>query len=131
MGRPRPPSGVLPTTVIWGSSWAVAGLLGGSPVGSAAHAEFLIAAAVTQIKSSNFRICFNGTNGSSPQGRAQVGERVRTGISTGSGLLFVCLRRRPRPPIFVDARLSLGAVEGRPERWRCKIAAFLKIGKNS
>src|SRR5216683_3393120 len=55
-GRPRPPSGVLPMTVICGSSWAVAGLFGGPPDASAADAEIGIAAAARYINNPNCRI---------------------------------------------------------------------------
>ena len=43
-------------TVICGSSWAVAGLFGGDPDGSAAGAEIEIAAAARNINSPNCRM---------------------------------------------------------------------------
>src|SRR6266404_2971438 len=61
-GSPRPPRGVLPMTVICGSSWAAAGLFAGLPGMSAADAEIGIAAAARCVNKPSCRIGFECAN---------------------------------------------------------------------
>src|SRR5260370_36419666 len=92
-GRPRPPSGVLPITVICGSSWAVAGLLGGPPDVSAADAEIGIAAAAARyINNPNCRIGLECATVSPFNAHARGG-RVATGVLARH--LFLIVWRAP------------------------------------